>query len=40
MITPFLTTCQEVCPMTSVNIRDAADAVARRASATRCVSSR
>ena len=29
IITPFLTTCQEVCPMTSVNIRDAADAVAK-----------
>lgn len=29
VITTFLTTCQEVCPMTSVNIRDAADAVAK-----------
>ncbi len=28
LVTTFLTTCQEVCPMTSVNIRDAADAVA------------
>lgn len=29
VVTPFLTTCQEVCPMTSVDVRDAADAVAR-----------
>jgi len=29
VVTDFLTTCQEVCPMTSVNMRDAADAAAR-----------
>ena len=27
VLTDFLTTCQEVCPMTSVNFRDVADAV-------------
>jgi cytochrome oxidase Cu insertion factor (SCO1/SenC/PrrC family) len=29
VVTDFLTTCQEVCPMTSVNVRDVADAVAQ-----------
>jgi len=29
VLTDFLTTCQEVCPMTSVNFRDVADATAR-----------
>ena len=34
VLTDFLTTCQEVCPMTSVNFRDVADAAGRAGLAT------
>ena len=35
VVTDFLTTCQEVCPLTSVDIRDAADAARRQGLADR-----